>query len=116
MEVATETIGPEEFARVEIRVGTILEVEPFPEAKKPLYRLLIDFGPEVGVRRSAAGLPARYAAGELRGRQVIACLNLGPRSIAGFWSECLTLGVPDAEGEPILLTPTHAVPDGGRLY
>jgi tRNA-binding protein len=113
---ATKTITPEEFERVEIRVGTILEAEPFPEARKPLYRLRIDFGPEIGVRRSAAGLPVRYAAEDLPGRQVIACLNLGVRTIAGFRSECLTLGVPDAGGAPILLAPTDAVPDGGRLY
>jgi tRNA-binding protein len=109
-------VGMEDFERLEIRVGTILEAEAFPEARKPLYRLRIDFGPEIGVRRSAAGLPDRYAAEDLRGRQVLACLNLGVRSIAGFPSECLTLGVPDSEGRAVLLSPTAAVPDGGRLY
>lgn len=106
----------EDFERVEIRVGTIVDAEEFPRARKPLYRLTIDFGPDVGTRRSAAGLPPRYGLDELPGRQVLAVLNLGVRNIAGFESECLTLGVPDADGEPILLEPTRKVPDGGRLF
>jgi tRNA-binding protein len=106
----------DDFERVEIRVGTIVGAEEFARARKPLYRLTIDFGPEIGTRRSAAGLPPRYALGELPGRQVVAVLNLGSRDIAGFESECLTLGVPDADGEPILLEPTRKVPDGGRLF
>jgi len=105
-----------DFDRVEIRVGTILAAEPFPRARKPMYRLRIDFGPGTGVRQSAAGLPSRYRPDELVGRQVVAVLNLGPRNIAGFESQCLTLGVPDEAGEAILLCPTHAVPDGGRLF
>lgn len=110
------TIAWEDFEKVEIRVGTILEAEEFPRARKPLYRLTIDFGPEIGTRRSAAGLPPRYALDELPGTQVLAVLNFEPRNIAGFMSECLTLGVPDAEGEPILVVPTKEVPDGGRLF
>jgi len=110
------TIAWEDFEKVEIRVGTILDAEEFPRARKPLYRLTIDFGPEVGTRRSAAGLPPRYALDELPGRQVLAVLNFEPRNIAGFMSECLTLGVPDADGEPILVVPTKEVPDGGRLF
>ena len=110
------SIAWEDFERVEIRVGTIVAVEEFPRARKPLYRLEIDFGPEVGLRRSAAGLPPRYELDELIGRQVVAVLNFAPRNIAGFQSECLTLGVPDAEGQPILVTPTQDVPDGGRLF
>lgn len=110
------TIDWEDFERVEIRVGTIVDAEEFPRARKPLYRLTIDFGPEIGTRSSAAGLPPRYAPDELRGRQVIAVLNLGARNIAGFESQCLTLGVPDEEGEAILLQPTRRVPDGGRLF
>lgn len=106
----------EDFERVEIRVGTIVDAEEFLRARKPLYRLTIDFGPEVGIRRSAAGLPPRYDIAELPGRQVLAVLNLGPRNIAGFQSECLTLGVPDEAGEPILVVPTREVPDGGRLF
>lgn len=112
----TAAIEWEDFERVEIRVGTIVDAEEFSRARKPLYRLTIDFGPDIGTRRSAAGLPPRYGLGELPGRQVLAVLNLGARNIAGFESECLTLGVPDADGEPILLEPTRRVPDGGRLF
>lgn len=112
----TARIEWDDFERVEIRVGTIVDAEEFPRARKPLYRLTIDFGPDIGTRRSAAGLPPRYALDELPGRQVLAVLNLGVRDIAGFESECLTLGVPDAEGEPILVQPTRRVPDGGRLF
>ena len=112
----TPPIEWEDFERVEIRVGTIVDAEEFPRARKPLYRLTVDFGPDIGRRRSAAGLPPRYALDELPGRQVIAVLNLGPRNIGGFESECLTLGVPDAHGEPILLEPSRKVPDGGRLF
>lgn len=114
--MSEETIDWSDFERVEIRVGTIVDAEEFPRARKPLYRLTIDFGPEIGTRRSAAGLPPRYGVEELPGKQVIAVLNLGERNIAGFPSECLTLGVPDAEGEAILLEPTREVPDGGRLF
>jgi tRNA-binding protein len=110
------TIGFDEFEKVDVRIGTIVEAEEFPRARKPLYRLRIDFGPEVGVRQSAAGLPGRYALDELVGLQVIAVLNLGVRNIAGFESQCLTLGVPDKDGETILLSPTRAVPNGGRLF
>lgn len=110
------TIGFEDFEKVDIRVGTIVEAEEFPRARKPLYRLRIDFGPEVGVRQSAAGLPGRYELEELVGRQVIAVLNLGVRNIAGFESQCLTLGLPDEAGETIVLSPTRPVPNGGRLF
>lgn len=110
------TIDSGDFERVDIRVGTVLRAEPFPEARKPLYRLTIDFGPEIGTLRSAAGLATLYDHEELVGRQVLACVNLGTRRIAGFESECLTLGVPDQEGRPVLLRPDHEVPDGGRLY
>ena len=109
-------IAYDEFEKVDIRVGTIVEAEDFPRARKPLYRLRIDFGSEVGVRQSAAGLPGRYDLDDLVGRQVIAVLNLGVRNIAGFESQCLTLGLPDEEGETILLTPTRPVPNGGRLF
>lgn len=110
------TIDWEAFERVEIRVGTIVEADVFPRARKPLYRLTIDFGPPIGRRRSAAGLPPRYALDELPGKQVVAVLNLEPRNIAGFQSECLTLGVPDEDGDAILLEPSRRVPDGGRLF
>lgn len=110
------TIGFHEFEKVEIRVGTIIDAEDFPGARKPLYRLRIDFGPDIGIRQSAAGLTARYDVEALVGRQVIAALNLGVRNIAGFESQCLTLGLPDADGETVLLSPTRPVPDGGRLF
>lgn len=110
------TIDWDEFEKVDIRVGTIVEAEDFPKARKPLYRLRIDFGPEVGIRQSAAGLPGRYGVDELVGRQVIAVLNMGVRNIAGFESQCLTLGLPDEDGETILLAPASPVPNGGRLF
>lgn len=106
----------EDFTALDVRVGTVREARDFPEARQPLVRLLIDFGPEVGTLRSAARLAPRYAPGELEGRKVLALVNLPPRTIAGFASECLTLGVPDADGEPILVQPERPVPDGGRLY
>lgn len=111
-----ERIDIEDFERLDIRVGTVREVRDFPEARKELYRLTIDFGPDIGTRRSAAGLPGRYRPAELEGRQVLAVVNLPPRRIAGFVSECLTLGVPDRHGEPIVVVPERPVPDGGRLY
>lgn len=113
---AAERIQLEDFQRVDVRVGTVKEVRDFPEARKDLYRLTIDFGPDVGTLRSAAGLPDRYSPSQLEGRQVLAAVNLPPRRIAGFVSECLTLGVPDEEGVPILVVPERRVPDGGRLY
>jgi tRNA-binding protein len=115
-ETVMETIDWTDFERVDIRTGTVVEAEEFPRARKPMYRLRIDFGPEIGLRWSAAGLPQRYGVEELVGLQVVACVNLGERNIAGFMSECLTLGVPDEEGETILLSPTGRVPDGGRLF
>lgn len=111
-----EPVDPEAFRAVEVRVGTVLEARDFPEARQPLVRLRIDFGEETGVLRSAARLAPRYGLDELEGRQVLAVVNLPARRIAGFASECLTLGLPDADGEPILVEPERPVPDGGRLY
>lgn len=111
-----DIIDFEDFSRVDVRVGTVREARAFPEARKPLLRLRIDFGPEIGTLRSAAGLPANYDPDDLVGRQVLAVVNLPPRPIAGFESECLTLGVPDGEEEPVLVVPERRVPDGGRLY
>lgn len=112
----TEPIELDDFRAVEVRVGTVVEARDFPEARQPLCRLRIDFGGETGVLRSAARLGPRYGLRELEGRQVLAVINLPPRSVAGFSSECLTLGVPDEEGEPVLVVPERPVPDGGRLY
>jgi len=105
----------EEFEQIEMRVGRVLEAQDFPSARKPAYRLLIDFGP-LGQRRSSAQLTARYSAEELVGRQVIAVVNFPPRRIAGFDSEVLLLGVPDEAGEVVLLQPERAVPPGGRVF
>ena len=105
----------EEFEQIEMRVGRVLEAQDFPTARKPAYRLLIDFGP-LGQRRSSAQLTARYSAEDLVGRQVIAVVNFPPRRIAGFDSEVLVLGVPDEAGEVVLLQPERAVPPGGRVF
>ena len=113
---AGERVEMDDFTALDVRVGTVVEARDFPAARQPLVRLLIDFGPEVGTLRSAARLAPRYEPEELEGRQVVALVNLPPRRIADFESECLTLGVPDDEGEPILLRPERPVPDGGRLY
>ena len=107
--------GPEAFAALEMRVGRITRAEPNERARKPSYRLWIDFGAE-GERRSSAQVAALYSAPELVGRLVIAAMNLGVRNIAGFESEVLVLGLPDAEGRVVLLHPERDVPLGGRVY
>ncbi|GAC1389136.1 MAG: tRNA-binding protein [Vulcanimicrobiaceae bacterium] len=104
------------FDAVDIRVGTILDAQPFPEARKPAYKLTVDFGSEIGTRHSSAQLTANYSADQLIGTQVIAVINFPPKRIAGFQSEILVLGVPDAQGDVILLRPEHSVPNGGRLF
>lgn len=105
----------EDFLRVEIRVGTVLRAEPFPEARKPSVKLYIDFGPELGERRSSAQLTRRYRPDELAGRQVVAAVNLGERRIAGFVSEVLVLGGVPEEGDVILLGLDEPVPNGTRI-
>jgi tRNA-binding protein len=105
-----------DFEKVDIRVGRIVRTEPFPEARKPAYKLTIDFGPDVGVKRSSAQLTRVYAAEELNGRLVLAVVNFPPRQIGPFRSEVLTLGVPDAEGAVVLIAPEREVPLGGRLF
>jgi tRNA-binding protein len=105
----------EAFAALDVRVGRIIRAEPNDKARKPAYKLWIDFGP-LGERRSSAQLTELYAADELAGRLVVAAMNLGPRTIAGFESEVLVLGVPDAEGHVVLLTPDSDVPLGGQMY
>ncbi len=112
----SETIPYDQFAGVDIRVGTILSVAPFPEARKPAWKLEIDLGAEIGVKRSSAQITELYAAEELVGRQVACVVNLGPRRIGPFTSEVLTLGFPDAEGRVVLIGPERAVPNGGRLF
>lgn len=105
-----------DFQKVEIRVGEIVKAEEFPEARKPSYKLWIDFGPELGVKRSSAQLPANYALDELAGTRVMCVVNLPARRIGPVLSEVLTLGVPDTEGECVLVVPDKAVPVGGQLY
>ena len=104
-----------DFARVDMRVGRVLEAESFPQARKPAYKLRIDFGP-LGIRRSSAQLTAHYQPEDLRGRLVIAVTNFRPRQIGPIRSEVLVLGVPDADGGVVLLAPTHEVPLGGRVF
>ena len=105
-----------EFEQVDIRVGRIVRAEAFPEARKPAYKLVIDFGPEVGERRSSAQLTAHYQCEELVGRLVVGVVNLPPRRIGPFVSEVLTLGVPDENGAVVLLVPDSSVPPGGRMF
>lgn len=105
----------EDFERVEIRVGTVVDAEPFPEARKPAIKLWVDFGP-LGVRASSAQITRHYTPDRLIGRQVLGVVNLPPRRIGPFLSEVLVLGVPDEEGEVVLLRPDFPVPNGGRGF
>jgi tRNA-binding protein len=110
------TISYEVFAQVDIRVGTVVEAQPFPQARRPAYKLTIDFGPEIGVKRSSAQLPANYPLEALAGRQVAAVVNFAPRQIGPFMSEVLVLGFPDASGAVVLIAPDKPVANGGRLF
>src|SRR5438067_12869714 len=110
------TIPFADFLKVDVRVGRVVDVRPFPAARKPAYQLEVDFGPAIGRRRSSAQLTERYQADELLGRQVLAVVNFPPRQIATFFSEVLVLGVPDADGNVVLIEPTTAVPLGVRLF
>jgi tRNA-binding protein len=109
-------IAFDQFLAVDIRIGTIVAAEPFPEARKPSIKLVIDFGPVVGRKRSAAQIAARYTPDELIGRQVAAVVNFPPRQIGPTVSEVLTLGFPDAEGRVVLFGPDVSVPNGARLF
>lgn len=110
------TITYGDFEKVDIRVGTIVAVEPFPEARKPAYKLRIDFGAEIGIKKSSAQITVHYKAEELVGRQVAAVVNFPPRQIGPFMSEVLTLGFPDANGAVVLISPSLPVPNGGKLF
>jgi tRNA-binding protein len=114
--VPAEAIVFDDFVKVDIRVGTIIVAEPFPGARKPAYRLTIDFGPVIGFKKSSAQVTKNYALEHLVGRQVAAVVNFPPRQIGPFMSEVLTLGFPDADGEVVLLVPQQQVPNGGRMY
>ncbi|SOB80528.1 tRNA-binding protein [Sphingomonas guangdongensis] len=110
------TITFDQFLAVDIRIGTIVEARDFPEARKPAYRLLIDFGPVIGRKASSAQITEHYAPGTLVGRQVAAVVNFPPRQIGPMMSEVLTLGFPDADGKVVLVAPSEPVPNGGRLF
>ncbi|MFM8701940.1 MAG: tRNA-binding protein [Hyphomicrobiales bacterium] len=105
-----------DFMKVDIRVGTIISVEPFPEARKSAYKLRIDFGGDLGVKKSSAQITQNHDVGSLVGTQVLAVVNFPPRQIGPFMSDVLTLGVPDETGNVVLLRPDRKVPNGGRLF
>jgi tRNA-binding protein len=109
-------IAWEDFERVDVRVGKVVEAKPFPEARKPSIKLVVDFGPEVGEKRTSAQLTAHYDVESLLGKLVVAVVNFPPKRIAGFKSEVLVLGVPDDAGEVVLLSPDLEVPPGGRMF
>jgi tRNA-binding protein len=113
---AAPQIDFDAFLKVDIRVGTIVAVEPFPEARKPSLKLTIDFGPSIGRKRSSAQITEHYDAAALTGRQVAAVVNFPPRQIGRFMSEVLTLGFADQAGAVVLVAPDHPVPDGSRLF
>ena len=113
---AAAEIAFDQFLAVDVRVGTIVAAEPFPEARKPALKLTIDFGPAIGRKRSSAQITENYEAAELIGRQVAAVVNFPPRQIGPMMSEVLTLGFPDENGHVVLIQPSQTVPDGGRLF
>jgi tRNA-binding protein len=111
-----ERIGFDDFLKVDVRVGTIVEVGDFPEARKPAFKLVVDFGPEIGLRKGSAQVTRHYVKDELLGRLVLAVVNFPPKQIGKFVSEVLVLGFPDGDGGVVMIAPTRPVPDGGRLY
>lgn len=106
----------DDFIKLDIRVGKIIEIHDFPEARKPAYKLRIDFGGEIGIKTSSAQLPQNYSKEELQGKQILAVVNFPPRQIGPVKSEVLTLGVPDENGECVLITPDKDAPIGGKLF
>ncbi|KFE35901.1 tRNA-binding protein [Thioclava atlantica] len=110
------TISFDDFLKVDIRVGRIVKAEPFPEARKPAIKLWVDYGDEIGVKKSSAQITTHYSPDDLVGRQVLGVVNFPPRQIGPFMSEALVLGIPDADGEVVLLRPDQDVPIGGRMF
>jgi len=110
------TITFDDFAKIDIRVGTITDAMPFPEARHPAFKLWVDFGPELGIRKTSAQITQNYDPDNLKGTQVAAVVNFPPKQIGKFMSEVLVLGFPDDQGHITLIRPDHAIPDGGRLY
>lgn len=109
-------VSYEDFTRLDIRVGTILRTEDYPEARTPAFKMWIDFGPEIGEKKTSAQVTKHYSHDQLAGRQVAAVVNFPPRQIGKFMSEVLVLGFPDAEGDVVMIAPDQNVPDGGKLY
>jgi len=116
MSAPAETIGFDDFMKVDIRVGQVVKAEPFPEARKPAYRLTIDFGPDIGLKKSSAQITVHYTLDQLQGRKVAAVVNFPPRQIGPVMSEVLTLGFPDENGEVVLVGVDREIPLGGRLF
>ncbi len=111
-----EKIAYRDFLKVDIRVGTVVRAEPYPEARRPAYKLWIDFGPELGIKKTSAQITRHATPEDLLGRQLAAVVNFPPKQIGAFLSEILVLGFPDGDGEVVLVVPDRRVPDGGRLF
>ena len=116
MSGAGETIGFDDFLKLDIRVGTVVKAEPYPEARRPAYKVWVDFGAGIGVKKTSAQATAHYTLEDLVGRQVAAVVNFPPKQIGKFMSEVLILGFPDGAGEVVLIVPEQQVPNGGQLY
>ncbi len=111
-----QTIQYEDFEKVELRSGTVVKVEEFPKAKKPAYKIWVDFGPTIGIKQTSAQITVHYTPETLMGRAVVGCVNLGPRNIGGFISEFLLVGFPDSNGAVCLIGPNPSVPNGQKLF